>query len=309
MKKIIIISSAIFVAIITSIVGLANSEQEILAKIESFKIFVNGSEKVFQKPIVTINDNTYIPLREAAESLGMEVNWNDKSQTITINKINDEEEISLKPFELNGFWGYMDTNGKVVVEPKYIEADEFKEGLALVRKSAGQNGQYGFIDENGNEVITCNYYMAYPFNDSVALVSLATKTDEDRWTYIDKQGNRLFDKEFSSAHNFSEGYAGVLKEGNVYPAPSSITVSQKWSYIDKNGDFVTELDFEEVGDFKNGYAIVKNDNKWGVIDKNFELVIPYQYDEIKEFGNRVFAVRIEEVWKYVDTTGNEIYLK
>ena len=39
-------------------------------------ISFNDMDVNFQLPVVTINGNTYIPLREAAEKLGMTVDWN-----------------------------------------------------------------------------------------------------------------------------------------------------------------------------------------------------------------------------------------
>ncbi len=287
MKKV-IIACIILAVSITSLVVFAFSDKELLAQIETFKVVVNGSEKAFEKPIVTINDNAYIPLREAAEMLGMEVHWDGESQTITINRPSEEEEAMLFPFESNGRWGYMNAQGEVIVEPEYVEADTFSDGLALVRKSPGADGQYGYIDQNGNVVIPCSYYMAYPFHSGAALVSLATHTDEDRWTYIDKNGNRLFEKEFILARSFSEDYAVVLKEGYGFPVPPDIDIPKKWSYIDKSGNFATELDFEEARGFCNGYAMVKNDGKWGVIDKDFNLVVPYQYNDIGELENALF---------------------
>lgn len=279
MKRGVILFIALaIISTVTTVFAIAVSNQELVAQVVSFKIFSGGTEVLFKKPIVTINDSTYIPLREAAEILGMDVNWNEGSRTISIN---NQSEV-LYPFEADELWGYKDRQGKVVVEPKYFEAHDFKEGLALVRGSAGQNGQYGYIDTHGNVVIPCTYYMAYDFNNDVALVSLATNTGEDRWTYIDKQGNLLFDKEFVLARNFSENYAAVLKEGYGTPVAPSVDIPKKWTYIDKSGNFATELDFEDAQDFKNGLAPVKNNGKWGMINTKFELVVDYLYDDIND---------------------------
>lgn len=296
MKKVTIIAVVFLIISTTSILALAN--QEIIAQIVPFKIFVNGIQTTFDKSIVTINDNTYIPLREAAETLGMDVNWNEENQIITINNPSSvNQDLLLHPFESGGLWGYKDNQGNVVVAPEYVEALEFKENMGLVCKSSGQNGQYGFINEKGVLVIPCIYYMAYSFNNDVALVSLATNTEEGKWTYIDKQGNRLFNKEFTLAHSFSENYAVVLKEGYGFPVPPSIDVQKKWSYINKSGEFVTEISFEDAKDFHNGYAGVKNNGKWGLIDKNFNLVIPYQYDDIGTFENGMIPVKEGDVWR------------
>lgn len=192
-----------------------------------------------------------------------------------------EDETELVPFETNNLWGYKNVKGEVVVQPRYVSANQFSEGRGLVRKSSGQNGQYGFVDINGKEVIPCAFYAAYDFCDGAALVSLAENTDDSRFTYIDMNGERLFEKEFDLARNFSQGYAAVLKEGFAAPHPLGNT-NQKWSYINKKGSYATELTFEEANDFKDGYAIVKNNGKYGAINDKFEIVVEYQYDKTEE---------------------------
>ena len=35
----------------------------------------------------------------------------------------------------SGVWGYMDETGKIIVEPKWVSAGDYSEGLAIVRDS------------------------------------------------------------------------------------------------------------------------------------------------------------------------------
>lgn len=265
----------------TSFMAFSASNTEIIANLSTNKIIIDGIEKSFKNPIVSIDDRTYVSLRELAEHFNMIVDWNEEDKTVMINQVEKNESV-LYPFESNGLWGYRDQAGNEVVPPIYFEANEFCEGLGLVKASSGQDGKYGFVDNSGTLVIECVYYQAYSFSDGAALVSLATHTDEDKWSYIDKQGNRLFDKEFTLAHSFSENYAVVLKEGYGFPVPPSVDIQKRWSYIGKDGNFATEMDFEEAMDFHNGYAFVKNDGKWGVINTDFEFVIPCQYESIEQ---------------------------
>ena len=124
------------------------------------------------------------------------------------------------------------------------------------------------------------YYNAYDFSDGAALVEIASGTDQYSYTYIDKRGERIFDKEFSSASSYSEGYAVVLKSGYAYPVPPEIDVPQKWSYIDKNGNFATENEYDNARGFNNGYAAVEIGGKWGVIGAAFNTVVECIYEDI-----------------------------
>ncbi len=53
----------------------------------------------------------------------------------------------------NGKWGYVDYNGKVVIEPQYEQAKSFSNGLAAVMI----DGKWGYIDKNNNMVVECQY--------------------------------------------------------------------------------------------------------------------------------------------------------
>ncbi|APA52029.1 hypothetical protein BLD35_02145 [Campylobacter coli] len=55
----------------------------------------------------------------------------------------------LAKVELNRKYGFMDKNGKIVIEPKFDGVGNFSEGLAAV----GLNGKWGFIDKNGEFAI------------------------------------------------------------------------------------------------------------------------------------------------------------
>lgn len=48
------------------------------------QIYVDGKKTDFDLPVVTIDDFTYVPLREAAEKSGMSVEWSQKDNTINL---------------------------------------------------------------------------------------------------------------------------------------------------------------------------------------------------------------------------------
>lgn len=282
-KKIVIVVPLILIALTL----LVFAQQELMAKIVNFDIYVNSEQKQFENPIVVIDGRTYIPLREVAETLGMDVEWNESDRSISISNDgagnNDLAEYgALYPFEYNKRWGYKDINGNVIVEPIYVYVYDFTEGLGCIRNIEEGIDAYGFIDTTGAVVIPCIYTTAYPFNDGAALVSLAQNTAEGRWTYIDHDGNYLFDKEFEGAMDFYYGYAPVIKEGIWKPGVPTI-----WSYINKRGEFVNDLEFEEAEEFYNGYARVKNNGKYGIIDLNFNLIVPYEYDNFIKYEDGV----------------------
>ena len=262
--------------LVISIFSLAEASTGLCAEKSSFKIFINVIEQKFKSPIAVINGSIYLPIRKICEKLKIDLNLDI-----------DERKTKLHFFETPNYkYGFADESNNVVIKPIYFYAEEFSEERALVCKNPNDSDEFGFIDENGKEVIPCIYYNAESFSDGAAVVYLSENTDEGKYIYIDKEGNRLFDREFDAAWSFSEGYAVVLKEGRIFPRAKGRELP-KWSYINKEGEYATELDFEDAGTFFNGYAGIKNNGKWGIINRSFELVIPYKYDEIRVAENAV----------------------
>jgi len=79
-------------------------------------------------------------------------------------------------------YGFKDTQGEIIIKPIYEYADNFSNGLALVR----DNGKFGFINTNGEIVIDIVYENAMSFSNDKALVLL-----KKREFYIDKNGNEI----------------------------------------------------------------------------------------------------------------------
>ncbi|MBQ3367694.1 WG repeat-containing protein [bacterium] len=128
----------------------------------------------------------------------------------------------------NGYMGFIDGCGRVVIEPVYDSALEFSEGLARVEK----NGKFGFIDKSGKVVIDFYLDFAWFFYEGKALAEIHGEKEEK--FYIDKDNKRyparygenkegkavMFRKDFGDIvyryiHGISAGNAFVLGKGLV----------------------------------------------------------------------------------------------
>ncbi len=117
----------------------------------------------------------------------------------------------LYKFYRHGKWGYKTESGKVVIEPTYTEAFNFREGLACVEL----NERCGYINKQGEIVIPIQYDTACSFSEGLASV-----TKDDKCGYIDKEGNVVFDFIYEAATSFENDIAIVKKDG-------------KWGYMDR----------------------------------------------------------------------------
>ena len=84
-KKIVISSFLVFINIATIItVSYALSKKQYIANEVNFRVIVNGEEKKFQLPVVTIDDSTYLPVREFCGTIGYSVDWHEESEVVSM---------------------------------------------------------------------------------------------------------------------------------------------------------------------------------------------------------------------------------
>lgn len=69
---------------------------------------------------------------------------------------------SSAAFKKGGKWGFVGSDGKVVIEPEYEEAKSFKNGMAAVKK----NGKWGFINEKNEMIIEPKFDDALYFDST-----------------------------------------------------------------------------------------------------------------------------------------------
>ena len=217
---------------------------------------------------------------------------------------------SLLPVAQNSKWGYIDRTGKIVIEPQFLLAGDYSEGMAVVLEGDPNDPDLGYIDETGKVVIKPQYDSsgglalagnASRFSDGLAAVQKRAKNGEGKFVYIDKQGNLAIKAEFDFAHQFSEGLACVRIDKSG---------SEKWGYIDRTGKMVVAPQFDAVRDFSEGLAAVRigepKKGKWGFIDKTGKLVIKPQYHTALDFSEGLAAVGTAGNMGYIDRSGKTI---
>ncbi len=73
-------------------------------------------------------------------------------------------------------WGYIDKQGKVVIEPKYYEAKDFSEGLAAVQEE--NDSLWGFIDKEGKYFIKPQYTKCGSFFNGATSVEIPEQRED-----------------------------------------------------------------------------------------------------------------------------------
>lgn len=243
-----------------------------------------------------------------------------------------------------GQWGYIDTQGKWIIEPSFpevprdypgIPVGNFSDGLAwfqvvemsersqldendeLVRdsedavlKESYARRSFGFMDRKGKVVIEPRFEMVNDFGEGLAAVRIQS---HDAWGFIDRAGDRVISPKYDRVDRFSEGLCAVgklMKEGGIG--------IERWGYIDPKGKDIIKRQFNEARQFSEGLAAVRQGSKWGYIDAKGNWAIPAMFDDFQDynhpgeprpFENGLARVTLNGQTIYIDTQGEQVWPK
>jgi len=192
-------------------------------------------------------------------------------------------------------YGYIDKQGKVVVDFIYDGAWGFGDGLARVKKyvNNGYGTHYGYINSKGEEVIPLQNFQ--DFGDGTFSEGLAFNGSDG---YIDKTGKKVFSTtDGVIGFPFSEGLALGFKG-----------IGGPYGFVDKQGQVAIPYQYEVAAPFKDGLAVAKKNGKWGYIDKTGKTVLPFKYEGASDFSDGVAAVETTVGNCFaIDKSGKELF--
>lgn len=166
-------------------------------------------------------------------------------------------DVYVAPFMNNeGKWGYINTDGDVVIECKYDSAFEFdRDGYAVVGMQTDSDASeyytiYGLINTKGEEIIPLDY--SY-INSSIG-------------STCDNYGYRTITR-LPYPFDYEEQYSGVMdKNGNIMMSPEYSNISN-------------------IGDSGYYVACEAETGMYGIIDENYEWICESEYSGIYKVWN------------------------
>ncbi len=168
---------------------------------------------------------------------------------------------------------------------------------------------YAYTDPQG-DVVLDGYCFAQPFHEGPAAVSLDNEYHGGR-TFIDSQGESLFETDTDVVSSFSEGLLAVKER----KADESIGLG---GYLNALGETAIDFQFGDeshygMTDFSEGLAAVYDPSAkaWGYIDATGVFIIAPQFSEAEPFheGRAAVTTWSKETWYmrgYIDTKGEWI---
>ena len=199
-------------------------------------------------------------------------------------------------------YGYINTAGKFIIKPAFIDARPFTEGLAAVQVEE----DWGYINKQGVFVIKPQYkttgdgygdddQSGRPFRNGLAAVFIAGTEKSSstwyyhcrgKWGYIDKAGNQIVEAKYDWACDFLDGKAVVF-------------VRDRRFQIDTKGEITQDLGVEQYPICPQaqkptpGFPRAKKiENKYGYVDESGKIVIDPIFDEAEEFSEGLAVVDV-----------------
>lgn len=224
-------------------------------------------------------------------------------------------------------WGYIDTQGRIVITPTYQQAGPFSNGFAAVKPIGQENWQ--FIDKAGRVVVFGPFEDVGKFLDGRAAVKVKGK-----WGFIDKSGNYVIAPEWHRVGDFHEGLAWLeVKAGadsatsrrvyvdtqgrNIFecqpknwnkdpflhlPVTASLPQGKLGGFCDEDKN----LPFIESGDSHEGLIVRQVGDKYGYCDQFGKMKIAPRFDYAWHFSEGRAIVYTKEnrgLLGYIDKNG------
>lgn len=179
----------------------------------------------------------------------------------------------LLAFKENDKYGYIDETGKVVIPPRFYEADSFKEGLAVVNLSGDYSkNSYGLIDKKGKFIIQPEYNDIQALGEGFFAVGIPIDKEYlpkgSIYAIANKTGKLLTDFIYYGVSQYHRGYASAYDKNTTFFIDGTGKKVPTLPVVEGNGTLKMEGDLikKEVGNRtayfdKSGKVIYKPDTE------------------------------------------------
>ena len=216
-----------------------------------------------------------------------------------------EDRDDWKSFQVvkdgKALYGFKNAQGEVMIEPKYLWADDFSEELAAVQDV--KTKKFGFINQKGKVIIRFMYDEAYSFGrykqgkggfPQLALVNIGNTEEyrfklftQGKWGLIDKKGRVVLPIKYGHIFPLKEGMACIFDGIFAIDKKASVDVQGKYGFINDTGVIMIVPIYDKVDPaFVNGVIKVNKDGEEFKINKKGERIdqIPLEDNDIITFN-------------------------
>ena len=206
----------------------------------------------------------------------------------------------------NGLIGYMNMQGKIVIQPTWLDAHAFHGMFAAVQDSSTNENYY--LDVSGKILDTTihppvegdDISTAFSYGVTTVFVESSNGTE---LAIMDDTGSILFINHNNDIawifHYFDTERAWYVNNHGLY------------GLINKSGQLITYADYECLNEngspLIEGVMPVAQKGLWGYIDSDGVWIITPKWERAWPFCNGLALVQQNKMLKYIDREGNVIW--
>lgn len=206
--------------------------------------------------------------------------------------------------EEDGKYGYIDEEGRIVIEPRYTGAMPFHHGRAIINTAEGIQNRYGLIDRKG--VIR----IEPKFNDIRDLgeqrYAIGRAIDPERpyigstYAIADINGRRLTDYRFYGVNEYRNGLASIYDDELTYFIDTDGRPAAGWPKLEGSGTLATDGKLVKANiDQRIAYYRPSGELVWAP-NTAIPLTPPFTVREYKYKPNRDYLVYYPQVQGMAD---------
>ena len=168
--------------------------------------------------------------------------------------------------EKDGKFGIVDNEGKIILDPIYMEVinlgKDNKSGYII----KSENGKYGIVDYSKTQVLEAKYDGIEKIHNN----DLYVVVENGKQKLVNKIGEDVLTDGFDEVKQ-------ILKNqdlGDIYKA------NDKYGVMSLGGNITLEASFDNLVEGKMGALIATKDSKVGIIDSTGTEKVPFKYNSI-----------------------------
>lgn len=199
-----------------------------------------------------------------------------------------EEGGYFKFYQQGSGFGYLDSTGKIVIDPIFKGSNFVKNGQI---KLENYDSKWGIMNMSGDTIVNFIYNYIGKWSNNRAFVEIKerkTKGYRYSYKYIDQTGAVIGDDAtFDFGRSFENGIALVKKNDLIGFIDTNCQLVIDYQYsdykeiVDVYENVGMPTGYEQINNrfmMEEGFIIVKKGDFWGYIDAKGKVIIPFEFD-------------------------------
>lgn len=203
---------------------------------------------------------------------------------------------------IEGKWGLIDAQNKIIVPPEYDElVNEESTDYIWVKKTT--ENVVGFYDHQGNQIVKPEFPLVY-----LGEYFFIAQNADGKYAILDKNGSRstefVFDTYLSKGRPDNIGF--YLQSESAVLAKEGL-----WGAVRPNGTVNIPFEYEELTAESEGLIGFKKGKRWGVLDDNNTIMHSPIYGLVGLFedGRAKADLAGDEIFIYRDDNARNAWLE